>query len=218
MEFEEAGPSEQNTQQMQSKEEHRRGKYHSEELHEGEQCEEEQHDEKCQENGKKDCVAEDRSQAGNSGVRTDDYKELIVQMRKSSILFQQMSSVPLGELTMLLAISRQSERVGAVRVSGLGTAMKLSRPAVSRMLHILQKKGYIQMKNGEEDQRYVFVTLTDKGRGLLQKELAYGYRVLEKVRERMGDRCLNDYLRYCGKFHEILSEEIIKLKSEEIVD
>lgn len=145
-------------------------------------------------------------------VCTDDYKELIVQMRKSSLLFQQMSSVPLGELTMLLAISRQSERVGAVRVSGLGTAMKLSRPAVSRMLHILEKKGYIQMKNGEEDQRYVYVSLTDKGKDLLHQEMSYGYHVLEKVKDRMGDRCLKDYLQYCGKFHEILSEEIIKLK------
>lgn len=150
---------------------------------------------------KKDCA-----------VCADDYKELIVQMRKSSLLFQQMSSVPLGELTMLLAISRQSERGNSVQVSGLGAAMKLSRPAVSRMLHVLEKKGYIQMKNGEEDQRYVFVFLTDKGKDLLHQEMSYGYQVLEKVKDRMGDRCLKDYLRYCGKFHEILSEEIIKLK------
>ena len=150
----------------------------------------------------------------SDGVCTDDYKELIVQMRKSNLLFQQMSSVPLGELTMLLAISRQSERLGAVRVSGLGTAMKLSRPAVSRMLHVLEKKGYIQMKSGEEDLRYVYVFLTDKGSELLHREMTHGCRVLEKVRERMGSRCLNDYLRYCGKFQEILSEEIIKLDQQ----
>lgn len=192
MEFEEAGPSEQNVQQMQSEEDY----------HEQERCQ-----------GK--CQAEDSdSQTEHQAICTDDYKELIVQMRKSSLLFQQISSVPLGELTMLLAISRQSERVGSVRVSGLGTAMKLSRPAVSRMLHVLEKKGYIQMKNGEEDQRYVFVSLTEKGQELLHQELAYGYQVLEKVRDRMGDRCLTDYLHYCGKFHEILSEEITKLNKK----
>ena len=192
MEFEEAGPSEQNVQQMQSEEDY----------HEQERCQ-----------GK--CQAEDSdSQIEHQTICTDDYKELIVQMRKSSLLFQQISSVPLGELTMLLAISRQSERVGSVRVSGLGTAMKLSRPAVSRMLHVLEKKGYIQMKNGEEDQRYVFVSLTEKGQELLHQELAYGYQVLEKVRDRMGDRCLTDYLHYCGKFHEILSEEITKLNKK----
>ena len=36
----------------------------------------------------------------SDGVCTDDYKELIVQMRKAHILFQQMSSIPLGELTI----------------------------------------------------------------------------------------------------------------------
>ena len=92
--------------------------------------------------------------------------------------------------------------------------MKLSRPAVSRMLHVLEKKGYIQMKSGEEDLRYVYVFLTDKGSELLHREMAHGCRVLEKVRERMGSRCLNDYLRYCGKFQEILSEEIIKLDQQ----
>lgn len=187
MEFEEAGSSEQKTQQVQRRDDNQNGK--------------------CQEEN-------DDSGWPAGSVSTDDYKELIVQMRKSNLLFQQMSSVPLGELTMLLAISRQSERIGAVRVSGLGNAMKLSRPAVSRMLHVLEKKGYIQMKNGEEDQRYVFVSLTDKGQKLLHQEMDYGYHMLEKVRERMGDRCLHDYLHYCGKFHEILSEEIIKLNSK----
>ena len=49
------------------------------------------------------------------------------------------------------------------------------------------------MKNGEEDQRYVFVSLTEKGReapctGRLARRLL---QVLERVRERMGGRCLH---------------------------
>ena len=110
MEFEEAGSSKQSAQQI------------IKEKAAGEGPEDAEQDRACEQK-----------------VCADDYKELIVQMRKSNLLFQQMSSVPLGELTMLLAISRQSERLGAVRVSGLGTAMKLSRPAVSRMVHVLEK-------------------------------------------------------------------------------
>ena len=35
--------------------------------------------------------------------------------------------------------------------SDIGDAMKLSRPAVSRMLHNLERKGYLEMKSSEED-------------------------------------------------------------------
>lgn len=185
MEFEEAGSSKQSAQQI------------IKEKAAGEGPEDAEQDHACEQK-----------------VCTDDYKELIVQMRKAHILFQQMSSIPLGELTMLLAISRQSERLGAVRVSGLGAAMRLSRPAVSRMLHTLEKKGCIQMKNGEEDQRYVYVSLTEKGREVLHREMHSGYCILERVRERMGGQCLHEYLDYCERFHEILSEEIIKLNKK----
>ena len=117
----------------------------------------------------------------NYDVSTDDYKELIMRMRKANLLFQQMSRIPLGELSMLLAISRLSKELGKVKVSSLGNAMKLSRPAVSRMLHNLEKKGYVQMKNSDEDQRYVFVYTTENGKALLQNELNYGYKKKKKV-------------------------------------
>ena len=161
--------------------------------------------ESSEQDEKKDCA-----------VCADDYKELIVQMRKSSLLFQQMSRIPLGELSMLLAISRLSKELGKVKVSSLGNAMKLSRPAVSRMLHNLEKKGYVQMKNSDEDQRYVFVYTTEKGTALLQNELNYGYRIMEKVRKRMGNDCMQGFLHYSNEFHRILSEELLKLGEKEL--
>lgn len=152
----------------------------------------------------------------NQDVSTDDYKDLIIRMRKANLLFQQMSRIPLGELSMLLAISRLSKELGKVKVSSLGNAMKLSRPAVSRMLHNLEKKGYVQMKNSDEDQRYVFVYTTEKGKALLQNELNYGYRIMEKVRKRMGSDCMQGFLRYSNEFHRILSEELLKLGEKEL--
>lgn len=142
-------------------------------------------------------------------VSADDCKRLIVQMRKASLLYQQMCRIPQGELAMLLSINRL-EKDGEVRVSRLGPMLQLSRPAVSRMLHILAKKDCIHMKNGEEDQRYVYVSLTEKGRELIHREVTNTYELLQRVQRRMGERCMNQYLRYAVAFQGILAEELAR--------
>ncbi|MCD8019208.1 MAG: MarR family transcriptional regulator [Clostridiales bacterium] len=112
---------------------------------------------------------------------------------------------------MLLMIARQVEEFGEARVSSLGKALKLSRPAVSRMLHTLKKKGYVQMKNNEKDQRFVYVYFTDRGRDVLKKEMSFACELMQKIRRRMGDECMKEYLYCAEKFHEILSEEVQNL-------
>lgn len=84
-------------------------------------------------------------------VTLEDYQQLIIQMRKANVQFQQMCNIPSGELTMLLTLRHLLLAKEFVIPSDIGDAMKLSRPAVSRMLHNLERKGYLEMKSSEED-------------------------------------------------------------------
>lgn len=79
-------------------------------------------------------------------VTLEDYQQLIIQMRKANVQFQQMCNIPSGELTMLLTLRHLLLAKEFVIPSDIGDAMKLSRPAVSRMLHNLERKGYLEMK------------------------------------------------------------------------
>lgn len=137
----------------------------------------------------------------------NDFREMVVQMRKANQCFQQMCSTPMGELTMLLTINNLSEDQGPVVISRLGKYLKLSKPAVSRMLHVLRDKGYIQMQNGREDQRFVFVELTEKGKTLVQEEMLHCHKLVQRVRERMGEKDMQDFLYYNKKFFSIIEEE-----------
>ena len=74
-------------------------------------------------------------------VTLEDYQQLIMQMRKANVQFQQMCNIPSGELTMLLTLRHLLLAKAFVIPSDIGDAMKLSRPAVSRMLHNLERKG-----------------------------------------------------------------------------
>lgn len=87
-------------------------------------------------------------------VTLEDYQQLIIQMRRANVQFQQLCNIPSGELTMLLTLRRLLLVKTFVIPSDIGDALKLSRPAVSRMLHNLERKGYLEMKSSEEDHRY----------------------------------------------------------------
>lgn len=102
-------------------------------------------------------------------VTLEDYQQLIIQMRRANVQFQQLCNIPSGELTMLLTLRRLLLAKTFVIPSDIGDALKLSRPAVSRMLHNLERKGYLEMKSSEEDHRYVKYSLPRQGRSLLPK-------------------------------------------------
>ena len=148
-----------------------------------------------------------REEESKENHSQNDFRELVVQMRKANLCFQQMCSVPIGELTMLLSIHNLAENHTPVMISRLGDYLKLSKPAVSRMLHVLKNKGYIQMENGKDDQRYVFVETTEKGQELMREEMFHCHDLIQRVKERMGEKDMQDFL-YCNtKFYSILEEE-----------
>ena len=125
-------------------------------------------------------------------VTLEDYQQLIIQMRKANVQFQQMCNIPSGELTMLLTLRH----------------LLLSRPAVSRMLHNLERKGYLEMKSSEEDHRYVKVQFTQTGKELIIEEFEKCCKLLERVKERMGEKDMYKFLYYYSQFCTILVDEI----------
>lgn len=121
-------------------------------------------------------------------VTLEDYQQLIIQMRKANVQFQQMCNIPSGELTMLLTLRHLLLAKEFVIPSDIGDAMKLSRPAVSRMLHNLERKGYLEMKSSEEFEKCC--------------------KLLERVKERMGEKDMYKFLYYYSQFCTILVDEI----------
>lgn len=156
--------------------------------------------------GSSDCP-EDEPQTEQK-VTLEDYQQLIIQMRRANVQFQQLCNIPSGELTMLLTLRRLLLVKTFVIPSDIGDALKLSRPAVSRMLHNLERKGYLEMKSSEEDHRYVKVQFTQAGKKLITGELEKCGTLLERVKERMGEKDMNLFLYYYSEFCSILIDEI----------
>ena len=134
----------------------------------------------------------------------------LMQLRRANLCFQKQCQTPMGEMTVLLSIYQMIRQGLSVSVSSLGDRLQLSRPAVSRMMHTLKKKGYIVLHPGMEDHRYIFIELTRPGQDLLQREAERCLDLLHRVSDRMGKDDMEQYLYYSRKFASILMEEKAK--------
>lgn len=139
------------------------------------------------------------------------HQDLIVCIRQYNILLQQMCELPPGELVMLIIISKYEEQGVHTSATDLVKTMSLSRPAVSRMLHTLEKKGLLQMENDKEDHRIIRVKMKPLGQELVQREVSRCARIMKKVAERVGYENVHKMLeynqRFCGELANVLEEE-----------
>lgn len=149
-----------------------------------------------------------KEEQGSGGRSKESYEMLLIAVRQMSLHLQQMCSIPQGELTMLIAISRMEKEKGYVLPSELRTAMHLSRPAVSRMLHNLEDKGYLRRRVSDSDHRFVRVEITNQGKEKMNTAIERCTDILKKVKERMGEEDMEHFLDYNKKFCRILSEEV----------
>ncbi len=136
----------------------------------------------------------------------ENYKEFLIQLRGGSLRLKKQCSTPIGELTSLLVIQKMSREGEEVNASSLGKRLNLSRPAISRMLHALRKKGYIEFFSGKKDHRYIFIALTEKGAENIRKEMQCCMALLQEVTLKMGKEDMEQFLHFFKKFFSILAD------------
>ena len=135
----------------------------------------------------------------------DAYKDLIVQLRSINLLIQKQCKAPMGEIVSLLTIQHLCKAEGEISVSAVGEKMHLSRPAISRMIHTLKRKGYIEFHQGRKDHRYNYIVLTEAGKHLINEEMNRCMRMMKQASEKMGQEDMEHFLYYSGRFFRLLS-------------
>jgi DNA-binding MarR family transcriptional regulator len=80
------------------------------------------------------------------------------------------------------------------RIGDLGKTVALSQPALSRLVMRLEQQGLVERAKSDDDQRAVFVTVTDSGREMLRRAIP------------LHTACVNDHLlsRLTAKEQETL--------------
>ncbi|MCS7073205.1 MAG: MarR family transcriptional regulator [Bacteroidia bacterium] len=108
------------------------------------------------------------------------------------------------EVLFSIYYSKQS-----LSVKDLSREMFLSSQAITKIVKNLLKKGFIHAEKSAKDRRITYITLTEKGQTLIQKD--------EMHRKAMVRKCIEDIsvtdLQYCAnllhKIHENIADNTI---------
>ena len=78
--------------------------------------------------------------------------------------------------------------VNYVTPTELSEVMEVTKPAISKMLNVLEDKGYIERQQDSKDRRAVYVTLTEKGQGVREESMKIVREAVNRIIRQMGDQ------------------------------
>ena len=90
----------------------------------------------------------------------------------------------------------------------LSEELRVSKPAVSKLLNTLESKGYVERKANPEDRRSIQVALTEQGRKCLEEEHKAIQEMVCKVVRRLGRADTETFLALSKRVYRIIEEEI----------
>lgn len=90
----------------------------------------------------------------------------------------------------------------STRAKDIANALEISKPAVSKLLNAMERKGLIQREHREEDRKAVFVVLTEKAKSILEEQRATASVMTEKVFAEMGVERAKEMLELVALFYE----------------
>ena len=99
------------------------------------------------------------------------------------------------------SVLRTIDRMGLVNISSLAAEMALDRSTLGRNLGVLERRGLVDLSEGE-DQRERTVSLTSRARRLLDKAVPLWEQAQERVNSLLGKQGVAALFMLLGKFEQ----------------
>ncbi len=122
------------------------------------------------------------------------------------MLFDTLSQ---GEFLMMVKIDCLE---GEVSIKELTNFCHVSMPAVSRMLHSMEKKGYLKRYASRKDKRTTFVKLTDLGKAYKEEAQNKVTNFIEKVSKQMGEEKMRQFTKLFWEFIDMMELEMKNIR------
>lgn len=143
-----------------------------------------------------------------------EFLELMNNFRKLGIQHHSKTKVHMGELMMLRVIQCYSKKIdiehieeAGIKVGELSKRMEATMPATSKMLNVLEKKGYIEKIPDARDRRIVYIRLSENGEAIIKGASDMLHLFTEQTIEKLGEEDARELLRLLHKLHYIITED-----------
>lgn len=135
-----------------------------------------------------------------------DYSSLATEMLSATAAMmksngpKQAHSFMQGEMFILHYITHKNTDVIPSEIS---TAMNASSARVAMALKTLESKGLVERRIDQMDRRKIIVTITDRGRAMIESMHAEMHGKVEKVLKELGEEDAREYIRIVNRMTEI---------------
>ncbi len=143
-----------------------------------------------------------------------EFLEVMNNFRKLGIQHHSKTKVHMGELMMLRVIQcytkkmdiKNIEEIG-IKVGELSKRLGATMPATSKMLNVLERKGYIEKVPDAKDRRIVYIRLSEKGEKIVKGASNMLHLFTEHTIEKLGEEDARELLRLLRKLYQIITED-----------
>lgn len=129
------------------------------------------------------------------------------------------SDVSKGEFLHMHRIyndSQENPESQGLRLSVIAHELKVSAPAVSRMMRSLENKGYVTRKKDIYDRRSSYLCLTDEGLRTFKHVSGNLHLLTDAVFEKFGDKNITRLLELWEQLYGIMSSELDRFDSDAV--
>ena len=119
-----------------------------------------------------------------------------------------LSKVEFMILNKIMRMKEKGEVEPKITISNMAKFLSTTNPAASKMLSVMEDKGYIKRINDQEDKRVTYVTLTNEGEKIIVEAHKSFHEFSKTVIQKMGKQDLNDFVELFQKLLTIIEEEI----------
>lgn len=107
----------------------------------------------------------------------------------------------MGLLIYLCKTDGEKTPMGAARF------FKVTKANATNMVSSLVRQGYLQKEQSREDRRSFLLVPTEKAMDLVERTYMEYYKIMEKLKENMGNRDFETFISLIEKANSILLEE-----------
>ena len=130
-------------------------------------------------------------------------------------LFRDMSRSEFILLQKIYIYTEQYPDAEGMQVSEIASQLRVTSPAVSRMLRTLEAKGFVERSEGREDRRSTFIRLTGEGNSARREVYSASARYFERVFQRFGDEDTFRFLKLAERLFSIIEKESVLWRRDE---
>ncbi len=102
--------------------------------------------------------------------------------------------------------NKNNEYYYGVKTSQITKDLCITKPATSKMLNIMEEKGYVERISNKSDRRVVYVKLTTEGEDFLKKENMKFEMLTHSLVDKMGEEDMKSLINLLNKLSNVMDE------------